>query len=373
MGHSEFVPDEAAFLETLEQLVSIESPSHDVEAGNRLAGYLEARLKADGFEVRRVARQGVSDHLVASLDAGGDVSTLLLCHYDTVWPIGTISEMPLVRREGKLFGPGVQDMKGGIAIALHGVSLARLKGELAGKVTILITSDEETGSLTSRDLIEELARQHDRVLVLEPARDDGALKVARKGVGDYEVKFNGVSSHAGNSPELGASALRELSHFLIYAESLSEDGKGTTVNVTTARGGSVRNVIAERAACGIDFRVRKQSEADRVHESIMAYQPRDPRVKVTVEGGLNRPPLELTEANQALFDEVRQRASARLGLELEGAEVGGGSDGNFTSALGVPTLDGLGAVGAGPHARHEQVDIEATVGRVALLAAILRA
>lgn len=355
------------FLSLLRDLVSHESPTHDRAALNRLADHLQGILQAGGWTVERRTQDEAGDHLIARTGPESGTSTLLLTHYDTVWPVGTLADMPLRQEDGRLYGPGVLDMKAGIAIAIRAVADA---DSLAGPVTLLLTSDEETGSLTSRSLIEEQAVLHDRVLVLEPARDDGAVKLGRKGVGDYDIHFHGVSAHAGNSPELGASALRELSHYLLYAESLSEDGKGTTVNVTGARGGAARNVIAEKATASIDFRVLVQSEAERIDRSLRAYHPRDSRVKVTVEGGLNRPPLEQTEGNRKLWETVRQ-TGLELGLELEGAVVGGGSDGSFTSALGVPTLDGLGAVGAGPHARHEQIDIARTTERLRLLTALL--
>lgn len=368
------VADEKRYSELLTGLVELESPTGNLEHLAVLADHLQAELEAGGWNVRRHSQDGAGDHLEATrfTETAGP-STLILCHYDTVWPVGTLEGMP-VRRDGNtLFGPGVLDMKAGIAAALHAVELLEAAGrEAAGPVTLLLTSDEETGSLTSRALIEDTARRHDRVLVPEAARDDGAVKTARKGVGDYTVSFTGVSSHAGNSPELGASALRELAHFLLYAETLEDDSRGTTVNVTTASGGSARNVIAEQAVLGIDMRVLEVAEADRIDESLRTYRPRDSRVKVTVGGGLNRPPLEESPEGTALFRLARELSLAR-GRELEGATVGGGSDGSFTAALGVATLDGLGGVGSGPHARHEQIDISMTLERVELLAALLAA
>lgn len=363
---------EADYLALLEQLVLSESPTHDKEALDALADTLTELLEARGWQVTRHEQDGAGDHLEARLQAAGSgPSTLLLCHFDTVWPVGTLAEMPARLEDGKYYGPGALDMKAGIAAALHATDLLRRAGVgPAGPVTLLLTSDEEVGSLTSRPLIEKLGSEHDRVLVLEPGVDDGALKIGRKGVGDYTVSFHGVSSHAGNSPELGASALRELAHFLLFAESLGDDSKGTTVNVTTASGGSARNVIAERAELGIDLRVLVAGEAERIHESLGSYRSRDARVKVRVEGGLNRPPLEPNEVNQALWEQV-SAIGAGLGQELRGAVVGGGSDGNFTSAIGRATMDGLGGVGAGPHARHEHIDVAATLKRVELLAAIL--
>ncbi len=360
-----------AYLATLRDLVEHESPTGDKRAVDALGSRLERLLTERGWSVRRHERDRVGDVLQASRRGGAGPSTLLLAHMDTVWPLGTLEVMP-ARDDGERFwGPGTVDMKAGIATAVHAVDLLASKGvEPVGDVTLLVTSDEETGSHASRELIEELAREHDRVLVLEPSRDDGALKVGRKGVGGYTVTFKGRSAHAGNDPAGGASALRELAHFLLFVEDLADEVAGTTVNLTVARGGIASNVIAEEAVGTVDLRVLKASEAERVDAAVRSYRPRDVRVSVAVEGGLNRPPLEQTPANAALF-EAAVAAGRELGVEVTGAVVGGGSDGNFTSALGVPTLDGLGAVGGGPHARDEHVHVGKTLERVALLAGLL--
>lgn len=365
--------EEDRYLTTLRTLVEHESPSGDAALADRLADVLEERLERDGWTVRRLPRSPVGDVLVARVaDGDPDQATLILAHYDTVWPRGTLAEMPWRRDGDEVFGPGVLDMKAGIATALHGVALAREAGPLRGPVTLLLTSDEESGSVHSRAEIESLARQHARVLVVEPGREDGALKVGRKGVGEFRVIVHGRSAHAGNDPERGASALRELAHFLLYAEASADADAGTTVAVTVASGGTVVNVIAERAEASIDLRVLRPGEGERVEEALRTYRPRDPRVRMEVGGGLNRPPLEPTEANRTLFDEAVVRLSA-MGVTTEGAVVGGGSDGNFTSALGIPTLDGLGSVGSGPHARDEHVRVRETLVRVALLASLLHA
>jgi glutamate carboxypeptidase len=360
-----------SLLSTLRALVALESPTHDKAAVDRLRDHLQARLETDGWQVERLPQEAVGDQLIARWPAEGAVSTLLLCHIDTVWPVGTLAQMPIREEGDRFYGPGALDMKAGVANAIEALRLITLNAlTLQGPVTLLLTSDEEKGSHHSRALIEREARAHSRVLVLEPGREDGALKTERKGTGDFRVTFKGVSAHAGNNPQDGASALRELAHFVLFAESLTDYDLATTVNVTVANAGSTTNVIAETALAQIDMRALRLAEAERVRSALNAYCPRDPRVTVTVEGGLNRPPLELTEANQQLLQETRSKLSA-LGLTLAEAVVGGGSDGNFTSALGVPTLDGLGAVGEGPHARHEHIRVTETLERLALLIALL--
>ena len=362
---------EETYIETLEALVRLESPTGQKAAVDTLIDHLESDLSARGWDVERVTKEKVGDQLVARKDFPGDTSTLLLTHADTVWPVGTLEKMP-IKREGDLFyGPGTLDMKAGIALGLHAVSILEEQDlEPLGPITLAITSDEEVGSRHSRDLIESLAKEHDRALVLEPGRDDGALKVGRKGVGAFFVHFEGQSAHAGNNPKDGASALRELAHFLLFAESLNDDEAETSVNLTVARGGSVGNVIPEEAFAEVDLRALKEEEGKRVEEAVHGYKPEDSRVEVHIEGGLNRPPMEPTERNLVLLEEARAKMK-RLGFELDSAVVGGGSDGNLTSALGVPTLDGLGSSGRGPHARFEHIRVSETLDRLALLTALL--
>lgn len=362
---------EQAYLSDLASLVRFESPTHDKAACDLLADHLETLLGGDGWTVARHSREQAGEILQASIAGGPGPKTLLLTHYDTVWPLGTLERMPW-RRDGDLaYGPGTCDMKAGIVSAMVAVRLLREQGlEPMGDVTLLLTSDEESGSHHSRGLIESLALEHDRVLVLEMSRDDGAIKIGRKGVGSYKVSFGGRSAHSGNNPKDGASALRELAHFLLFVEELADEAAQTTVNLTVASGGTVVNVIAEEAQALVDVRVLRAGEDERIDEAIRGYRARDSRVEVVVEGGLNRPPLEPTAANTALWKEAQERLRD-LGLELDGAIVGGGSDGNFTSALGVPTLDGLGSAGAGAHARSEHIRIADTLDRVALLASLL--
>ncbi|MEX2534850.1 MAG: M20 family metallopeptidase [Trueperaceae bacterium] len=362
---------ETAYLATLEALVRFETPTEDKLACDALADHMAELLASDGWDVSRHSRSAAGDILEARIAGGAGPKTLLLTHYDTVWPVGTEQRMSW-RRDGNLvYGPGTCDMKGGIAAAIHALKLLQQAGMgPAGDVTLLITSDEESGSHHSRELIESLARAHDRVLVLETSRDDGAIKIGRKGVGAYRVTFRGRSAHSGNNPEQGASALRELAHFLLFAEELANQEAQTTVNLTVASGGTVVNVIAEEAQARLDVRVLRAGEAERVDAAIRTYRPRDSRVQVNVEGGLNRPPLEPTAGNAQLWSEAQERL-LELGLSLEGAIVGGGSDGNFTSAIGLPTLDGLGSSGAASHARNEHIRLQETLERVALLASLL--
>lgn len=363
--------DEDAYLATLETLVRTESPSHDAAACNRAADVLEGLLTSDGWAVERLPRDGAGDIVRARLGEGGaGDATLLLAHLDTVWPEGTLASMPWRRDGDRISGPGALDMKAGIATAVHAVRAARETGPLRGPVTLLVTSDEEIGSPASRSLIEDEARRHDRVLVLEPGRDDGALKTGRKGVASLEVRVRGVAAHAGLNPQDGASALRELAHLLLFAEDLAAPDAGTTVTLTVASGGSTGNVVPEEARATIDVRVATMDEGNRVLSGLRGYAPRDPRVQVEVLGDMNRPPMEATPANLQLVGEAR-RCLAALGVELDEAFVGGGSDGNFTSALGVATLDGLGGVGGGAHARHEHVRLRETLERAALVAALL--
>lgn len=362
---------EDEYLKILADLVAHESPSYDADALNALADRLEALLKEHGFETVRHPRPGTGDIVEGRMQGGAGPKSLVLCHYDTVWPLGTLAEMPWRRDGDSVHGPGSLDMKAGIVTALTAVRIAgRLGLPLAGDVTLLLTSDEEVGSHHSRELIEELARRHDRVFVMEAGRDDGALKVGRKGVGDFRLELQGRSAHAGNNPADGASALRELAHMLVYVEDLGDSVMGTTVNVTTAKAGFATNVIAEEAVATVDVRVLKASEAERITSAITDYTPRDSRVKLKVTGGLNRPPMEATPQNMALYDQAA-KVLAGMGLALEGSIVGGGSDGNFTSALGVPTLDGLGAAGSGPHARNEHIRVKETLQRVALFTGLL--
>ena len=312
----------AEFLDLLERFVVVESPTRDKAAADRMADHLEATLTADGWTVARDPREAVGDVLCATLEGDGDGrGTLVLAHYDTVWPVGTLATMPfrIDAEADRAYGPGTLDMKGGIAATVIAARLLAAAGRRAhGRATLLITSDEETGSAHSRARIEAEARAHDRVLVVEASRDDGALKVGRKGVGDYRLTFHGVPAHAGNYPDDGASALVELAHAALFVRSLDDRDAATTAHPTVARAGSTTNVIAEHATLAVDVRVLRLDEGERVDASLRAWEPRDARVRVEVEGGLNRPPMEPTPGERGAV-----RAGPVAGVRL-GRRAGGG-------------------------------------------------
>ncbi|NTU80876.1 MAG: M20 family metallopeptidase, partial [Chloroflexales bacterium] len=297
---------------------------------------------------------------------------LVLCHYDTVWPAGTLAARPPRVEGDTAYGPGLYDMK--VSIAMVELAL-RAVGELGltlpRPVTLLFTSDEEIGSPTSRALIEQTARDCAHVLVLEPpVEPTGALKTARKGGGAFFIDLTGRAAHAGVEPEKGRSAVTELAHQVLAVNALADQARGTTVNVGVVRGGSGRNVVPAEAHMEVDARVWTLDEAARLEAAFRALAPATPGVQLAVRGALSRPPMEPTPASNALFERTRQ-IGAGLGLDLSEGKTGGGSDGNFTSAAGVPTLDGLGAPGQGAHAEHEQIDVPGALERLALLTGLL--
>lgn len=345
----------ADLLADLEPLVCCESPSADVAALHRCADLL-AELGA-----ARLGAQAVRD------EAGGkpvlrfgpaDAPVLLLAHLDTVHPVGTLDRVPYRLADGRITGPGTFDMKAGLVMALHALA-AR-----PDAAALLVTSDEEIGSPDSRPVIEAAARGVSAVLVLE-ASSGGRLKTARKGVSNYVLELRGRAAHAGLEPERGANACMALAHAVLGAAALADPAAGTTVTPTVASAGTTVNTVPDRAELALDVRAATAAEQQRVDDGVRTLRtPND--IALVVHGGINRLPLQAT-ASDRLFG-LAQRAAADLGLgPIEGEQVGGGSDGNFTAALGVETLDGLGAVGAGAHTEHEWVDAGALSERTALL------
>jgi glutamate carboxypeptidase len=300
-----------------------------------------------------------------------DRQVLILCHFDTVWPVGQLRRMPVRREDGRLFGPGTFDMKAGIAIGMLALrALAETRRDVPYRVVMLLTADEEVGSATSRALIEDEARRSEAVLVMEPALPGGALKTARKGCGEFELRVRGVSAHAGIEPGKGASAIHELARQIVALEALQDLPRGVSVNVGVVTGGTRTNVVADDASARIDVRVPAMSDASRIEDALRTLKPRTPGTSLEVTGGVDRPPLERTAAVARLYEKARSVA-AELGRDLGEGSTGGGSDGNFTAALGVPTLDGLGPIGDGAHALHEHVIMDELPWRAALVAGLV--
>jgi glutamate carboxypeptidase len=368
----DFCRDERDWLlDTIETLVRLESPTTDKAAVDRCGTELAARLGAMGGRVTPLTRPDRGNHLLAEFGCGHS-QVLLLGHFDTVWPLGQLDRMPLVRANGQLHGPGVFDMKAGIALGMLATrALLETGAELSRRIVMMWTSDEEVGSATSRQAIEDEARRSDAVLVLEPSLPGGALKTARKGCGSYEVVVRGVAAHAGIEPEKGASAVHELAHQILRINAVQSLERGISVNVVKVTGGLRSNVIPDEAHAVVDVRAPSAAAAAEVEAAFRHLAPIDPRTTVESAGGFDRPPLERSAAVERLFARAR-KVAGELGLhDLAEGATGGGSDGNFTAAIGVPTLDGLGAIGDGAHALHERVDIEALPDRAALIAGLI--
>ncbi|KAB7895429.1 M20/M25/M40 family metallo-hydrolase [Rouxiella sp. S1S-2] len=356
-------------LSDIKRLVQAQSPSLNKEATDLCGEVLQSLVHERLGVAAQVCQQPIlGNHLLFCIGEGPQV-TSILGHFDTVWEI---DEIPLREEDGKLYGPGVLDMKAGLIQSIWAVRALIQTGRLAQhSIRMICPSDEELGSPSSRQWIEQQARGSSRVLVAEPAvAHSNEAKIARKGSGRFEVRITGRAAHAGNNPEEGISAVQEMAHQILYLHALNAPDVGTTVNVGVAKGGSKINVVADEATLGVDLRVTNMAEAVRVEAAIKACRPQLAGAKVVVTGGMSRPPMEQTLQNLALFQQA-QKAVKRLGLHLEGKAVGGGSDGNFTSALGIATLDGLGATGLGIHARHEHIIIADIAMRAALMAEII--
>jgi glutamate carboxypeptidase len=364
----------------LRELVECESPSDDAAAVNRFQELLAARLA--GFAKARVfssAHGGRGRNLLLEFDLPGPRRKragriLAVGHADTVWRLGTLKEMPFRRAEGRLWGPGVLDMKGGLALFIYALkALLALDLPIERKVALWVVSDEEVGSLGSRARTEALARQARAVLVLEPSAGlEGKLKTARKGVGLYRLEVRGRAAHSGVDFQAGASAIVELARQIGVLAGFSDEKKGITVNPGVISGGTRSNVVAAEAHVEVDVRVARMGDAARLERRWRALKPFDRRCTLDISGGLNRPPMERTAQGAALYRAAREIARRELDLELEESASGGGSDGNFTAALGVPTLDGIGAIGEGIHATHESLLEDRIASRAALLALLVR-
>jgi glutamate carboxypeptidase len=361
-------------LATIEALARIESPSHDKAAIDRCGAELARRLRDLGADVTTIPSDA-GDHVRAEFASPGGAppadQVLLLGHIDTVWPIGTLERMPVVQTDGRLHGPGTFDMKAGVAIAMLAArALVSISSQLPIRVVMLWTTDEEVGSRTGRPLLEAEARKSKAVFVLEPSLPGGAVKTSRKGVGEFTLDVTGVSAHAGIDPGKGVSAVHELAQMVNALAPLNDLARGTSVNVGLFEGGTRSNVIAERARALVDVRVPSADEKRRVDAFVRALTPANPRATLTITGGIDRPPLERSAGVVRLYELARDVAKG-LGQDLAEGGTGGGSDGNFTAAIGVPTLDGLGAIGDGAHAVHEHVEIASLSWRTALIAGLI--
>jgi glutamate carboxypeptidase len=371
-------------LETIHALATLESPTPNKGAVDACGRELQRRLEGIGGRVTRLPQEAAGDHLRAEFRSGPESSSkqiLMLGHFDTVWDIGQIRTMPVREIDGRLHGPGVFDMKAGIALGMLAARALATPDALPPaphaprptpyRLVMLWTTDEETGSETSRALLEEEARRSAAVLVLEPSLPGGALKTWRKGCGDFELVIRGVAAHAGIDPSRGVSAIRELARQILRIEELQEPSRGVTLNVGIVSGGTRANVVPDEARAVIDVRVPSLADAERVRAALAGLRPELPGTSLELHGRISRPPLERTDGVLRLYHTARDIA-AELGYDLGEGTTGGGSDGNFTAALGVPTLDGLGAVGDGAHALHEHVVVGDLPWRAALLAGLVK-
>ena len=365
----------AAMTTFLETLVTTESPTTDPDAQQAILSRLAEALAAMGFQTTRLPGRATGGHLYARPQkrVRHRPYQLLVGHCDTVWPLGTLREMPVERDDGILRGPGVYDMKGGLTQMVFALrALRALEAELDVTPVVFVNSDEEIGSRESTPAIRRLARHADRAYVLEPSLGlDGRLKTRRKGSGRFIVTVTGRSAHAGLDPEAGASAILELSHVIQKLHALNDVERGISVNVGLIEGGLRPNVVAPKSKAVVDVRVCTQEDARRVERAVLGVEATTPGTTLKVEGRIGRAPMEATPANRALWN-VAAEAGRRLGLNLEEGRAGGASDGNTTS-LYTATLDGLGAVGDGAHARHEFADLDKMIERTALLALLLLA
>jgi glutamate carboxypeptidase len=358
----------AAIRADVETLVRLESPSRDKAAVDRCGAAVFGLLRDAGASITMYPQAERGDHVRAEFD-GGPSRVMILGHFDTVWDIGTLDRMPLREEDGRLHGPGIYDMKASLVIAVHAVRAMRSLAMPMPKVVMLWTTDEEIGSDTSRALIEKEALESDAVLVVEPCLPGGAVKTHRKGCGEFTITARGVSAHAGIDPRKGASAIHELAHQVSVLETLQDLERGVSLNVGQITGGTRGNVIAEQASAVVDVRVPTLADAATVEAAVRGLTPRNARVSLDVHGGVGRPPMERTAGTGRLYEQAKAVAAV-LGRDLAEGGTGGGSDGNFTSAIGVPTLDGLGPDGDGAHAVHEHVLLAELPWRAAFLAGL---
>jgi glutamate carboxypeptidase len=371
---AQYPVDLSAMLEGIRRWVVTESPTRDRAAVNRMVDLVQSDVAGLDVAIERIPGQaGLADNLVIRSTASGEgPGILLLSHIDTVHPMGTVNAGLPFRRDGdRLYGPGLYDMKGGAYLALEAFRQVAKAGTAKMPVTYVFTPDEEIGSPTSRKLIEDEARRARYVLVTEPARDGGKIVTARKGVGRFEVKTLGVPAHSGARHQDGRSAIKEMARQVLAIEALTDYQRGVTTTVGVISGGTAPNVIPQHCQISVDLRVRDDAAGHEFEAKILGLEPFDPGVKLQVTGGMNRPPFEKSAAIDVLFRHAQALARG-IGFELKDTEMtGGGSDGNFTAALGVPTLDGLGIDGDGAHTEWEHGLISSIEPRTRLMRGLL--
>lgn len=363
---------ESEMLSLLRKMVEIESPSDDKASVDRMGAFLAEVFERFGGQVTLYPEKSAGNHLKAEFAGSSGKPVLLLGHFDTVWPMGTLAKMPFRMEAGRAFGPGVYDMKAGITMMIFALRALKESGAAHRPVTILLDTDEEVGSTTGRPIVEATAKDCEAVLVLEPSQGpQGHLKTSRKGVGDITIRVRGRASHSGVDFEKGRSAIVELARQLLEIVKFTDLTRGITVNPGVIQGGTRSNVIAAEAWAEVDLRIARASDAALLEQKFASLKPFDPDCAIELSGGINRPPMERTEGTVRLFG-IAKEIGASMGWKVEESSTGGGSDGNFTSALGVPTLDGLGALGEGAHASNESVVIQELPQRTALLAGLIR-
>ena len=361
-----------ALAQTIRSFVEIESPSDNKQAADRMGAFLAGTFEAIGGKATVHRAEEYGDNL--QIDFRGEATqkpVLLIGHFDTVYALGTLAKMPCRVEKDRMYGPGVLDMKSGVALMLYAIEgLKAWHGKLPRPVTVFLVSDEEVGSYSSREITMALARQSAAVLVLEPAADRGAVKTARKGVGEYFLTAHGVSSHAGLAPGKGHSAIVELAHQIQALWKFNNLKQGVSVNPGVLRGGTRTNVVAAEAVVEIDVRIKSAKQAKGLDRKLRSLKPHDRHCKLKMEGGINRMPMERNPGVATLYEKAKAIAH-QINWRLDEAAVGGGSDGNFTAGIGIPTLDGLGAVGDGAHAIHEQIVLSELPRRALLLAGMI--
>ncbi len=362
---------ERASLSLLRRLVEFESPTGYKSGVDRLGFYMAKRCSDLGAKVKIFEQEKVGNHICLEVDAGRQGQALILGHLDTVWPRGEVRLRPFKIEEGRAYGPGVLDMKASLVLVYLLIrAVSEHKVRPARPLFFLLTSDEETGSETSRRVIEAEAERSDYVLVLEPPLPGNRLKTARKGVARFDLLVRGVAAHAGVDHEKGVNAIEELARQVLRLQAMTDYSRGVTVNVGVVSGGTAANVVPAEARAEIDLRLADLEQGAAVIEQIMGLKPVNPRAEIMITGGLNRPPLERSAAVVRLYQKARELA-AELGFSLGEGATGGGSDGCFTAALGVPTLDGLGVDGQGPHALNEHIIIGDIPFKAALISRLV--